>query len=104
MRERWKGFADETFDLVVDAHLLHCIVGGDRAAVLRSVVRVLRPGGWFQVLTMCGDDPNVVQAAIDAGSRGVLDPHTRTLCATASRGVTASRRTSRGKSRTPGSR
>ena len=34
---------------------LHCIIGADRARTLRSVRRVLRPGGLFFTITMCGD-------------------------------------------------
>jgi len=46
------------FDAVIDGHCLHCIVGADRAVCLNSVFRVLRPGGTFIVLTMCGDVRN----------------------------------------------
>jgi SAM-dependent methyltransferase len=34
-----------SFDLVVDNHVLHCIIGDDRARFLREIARVLRPGG-----------------------------------------------------------
>lgn len=43
------------FDVVVDGHLLHCIIGPDRARVLGEVRRVLRPGGAFLLGTMCGE-------------------------------------------------
>ena len=43
----------ETFDVVLDGYCLHCIIGADRASCLSSVYRVLRPGGWFVVLTGC---------------------------------------------------
>ena len=46
---------DATFDAVVDGHCLHCIIGVDRASCLRSVHRVLKPGGVFVVITMCGE-------------------------------------------------
>jgi SAM-dependent methyltransferase len=36
---------DASFDLAVDNHVLHCIIGGDRARFLCEVARVLRPGG-----------------------------------------------------------
>jgi 2-polyprenyl-3-methyl-5-hydroxy-6-metoxy-1,4-benzoquinol methylase len=49
---------DETFDLVVDGHCLHCIIGEDRASCLAAVWRVLKPGGSFVVLTMCGEVTN----------------------------------------------
>ncbi len=36
---------DESFDLAIDNHVLHCLIGDDRARFLREIVRVLRPGG-----------------------------------------------------------
>ena len=47
--------ADGSFDLVIDGHCLHWIIGDDRARVLASVNRVLEPNGFFHVHTMCGD-------------------------------------------------
>jgi len=44
-----------SFDGVVDGHCLHCIIGDDRARCLASAHRVLKEGGVFVVLTMCGD-------------------------------------------------
>ncbi|MBP9150342.1 MAG: class I SAM-dependent methyltransferase [Rhodoferax sp.] len=49
---------DADFDLVVDGHCLHCIIGDDRNKCLASVFRVLKPGGIFVVLTMCGEVTN----------------------------------------------
>ena len=46
-------YADGAFDLVYDSHLLHCIIGDDRAELFANVRRVLRPGGYFLVSTMC---------------------------------------------------
>jgi SAM-dependent methyltransferase len=34
-----------SFDLAVDNHVLHCILGADRARFLGEVARVVRPGG-----------------------------------------------------------
>jgi SAM-dependent methyltransferase len=49
---------DAEFDAVVDGHCLHCIIGQDRQQCLASVHRVLKLGGVFVVLTMCGDVTN----------------------------------------------
>jgi len=38
-------FAEASFDLAIDNHLLHCLIGPDRGRLLRGVARVLRPGG-----------------------------------------------------------
>jgi SAM-dependent methyltransferase len=41
-----------SFDLAVDNHVLHCIIGADRARFLREIARVLRPGGLLFSETM----------------------------------------------------
>lgn len=33
------------FNLAIDNHVLHCLIGDDRDRFLREVARVLRPGG-----------------------------------------------------------
>ena len=48
-------FDDHSFDLVVDGHCLHCIIGADRARLLAEVHRVLKPGGYCLIDTMCGE-------------------------------------------------
>ncbi|MBL0214042.1 MAG: class I SAM-dependent methyltransferase [Myxococcales bacterium] len=35
----------ERFDLAIDNHVLHCLIGRDRGRFLREIARVLRPGG-----------------------------------------------------------
>ncbi len=47
-------FTNDFFDFVLDGHCLHCIIGKDRGQLFSSVHRVLRPGGYFLVDTMCG--------------------------------------------------
>ena len=47
-------YEDGFFDFVLDKHCLHCIIGPDRARVLGAVRRVLKPGGYFLMITMCG--------------------------------------------------
>lgn len=46
-------YADAFFDFVYDSHLLHCIIGEDRQELFKNVIRVLKPGGYFLVDTMC---------------------------------------------------
>jgi SAM-dependent methyltransferase len=41
-----------SFDLAVDNHALHCIIGADRARFLREAARMLRPGGLLFTDTM----------------------------------------------------
>lgn len=64
------GCATDSFDLVLDGHCLHCIIGADRALCLAAVRRVLRPGGSFLVRTMCGPVAQETASAIgfDAAS------------------------------------
>ncbi len=49
---------NSTFDLIVDGHCLHCIIGEDRISCLAAIWRVLKAGGSFVVLTMCGEVTN----------------------------------------------
>jgi 2-polyprenyl-3-methyl-5-hydroxy-6-metoxy-1,4-benzoquinol methylase len=65
---------DEEFDVVIDGHCLHCIIGEDRARCLSTVRRVLKPGGLFIVLTMCGEVRNERLLPIfDPASRLVIN-------------------------------
>ncbi len=48
-------YTDNTFDIVLDGHCLHCIIGDDRALCLNSALRVLKPGGVLHIDTMCGE-------------------------------------------------
>jgi SAM-dependent methyltransferase len=44
-----------TFDLAIDGLCLHCITNAkDRKKYLNGVLKLLKPGGLFVVLTMCG--------------------------------------------------
>ena len=67
-----KTLADDAFEVVVDGHCLHCIVGDDRAKALRACHRVTKQGGVFVVLTMCGDVRN-------PRAKPHFDPVTRTV-------------------------
>jgi ubiquinone/menaquinone biosynthesis C-methylase UbiE len=48
-------YPDDFFDFVLDGHCFHCIIGVDRQLFLASAYRVLKPGGFFHVDTMCGN-------------------------------------------------
>jgi len=63
---------DETFDVVIDGHCLHCIIGEDRKKVFAETYRVLKAGGLFYVNTMCGDpdEPEMAKS---------FDPKTRCM-------------------------
>jgi ubiquinone/menaquinone biosynthesis C-methylase UbiE len=67
---RWE---NGTFDIVVDGHCLHCIIGDDRTKVLKETFRVLKPDGMFYVSTMCGEpkEPEVIKM-FDAETRCMI--------------------------------
>ena len=46
-------YPDSNFDFVFDGHCLHCIIGEDRPKLLANVWRVLKPGGYVMINTMC---------------------------------------------------
>ncbi|MDZ4121177.1 MAG: class I SAM-dependent methyltransferase, partial [Candidatus Cloacimonadaceae bacterium] len=48
-------YASDSFDLVVDNHCLHCIIGDDREQYLKEVERILKPGAFYLLSTMCSD-------------------------------------------------
>lgn len=58
--------ADESYDLVIDNHVLHCVIGDDRGRFLREVARVLRDGGVFFSSTMSREgDLDVEKLSVD---------------------------------------
>jgi ubiquinone/menaquinone biosynthesis C-methylase UbiE len=63
-------YADETFDVVLDGHCFHCIIGEDRLRFLESARRVLKPTGVLVIATMC-DGPS------SPGLRAYFDAETR---------------------------
>lgn len=48
-----EGYRPEPFDFVYDGHVLHCIIGTDRARFLGHAFRLTKPGGYFLIDTMC---------------------------------------------------
>ena len=66
-------YASDTFDIVLDGHCFHCIIGDDRRRFLREAFRVLKPGGIFHVNSMCGDPScEEYQQQFDAESRSLI--------------------------------
>ena len=65
-----EGFDDASFNVVLDGHCFHCIIGEDRARFLATAHRMLAPNGVFLVATMCGDPiPEDALAKFDPVSR-----------------------------------
>lgn len=62
-------YPDDFFDLVVDGHCFHCIIGEDRKNFLSQALRVTRPGGLFLVMTMCNEPPEAIQRWYDPLTR-----------------------------------
>jgi len=67
-----RDYEDRTFDIVVDGHCFHCIIGQDRTAFLASAFRVLKAGGTLLINTMCGD-------MRDGSAKVHFDPKSRCL-------------------------
>lgn len=65
-------YSDDLFDLVVDGHCFHCIVGEDRNRFLSQAMRVTRPGGLFLVMTMCNEPPKDVKQWFDPTTRCIV--------------------------------
>ncbi len=61
-------FADNYFDIVLDSHCFHCIIGDDRQKFLKEARRVLKKDGLFISGTMCGD----FDAVNDAENRLII--------------------------------
>jgi SAM-dependent methyltransferase len=72
------GIKSETMDLVVDNHVLHCLIGApDRMAFLRSAYRTLRPGGILFSETMsCEGEFDAEALDADPATR-IARKHTR---------------------------
>ena len=48
-------FANNSFDVVMDAACLHCIIGTDRFLAFKEIHRVLRPSGFLLISHMVND-------------------------------------------------
>ena len=47
---------DDHFDIILDGHCLHCIIGKDRNRFYKNLRRVLKPEGVLHISTMCVAD------------------------------------------------
>jgi 2-polyprenyl-3-methyl-5-hydroxy-6-metoxy-1,4-benzoquinol methylase len=72
------GFGSEVMDLVVDNHVLHCLIGAqDRRTFLQAAYRVLKPGGILFSETMsCEGGFDAVAMDADPATR-IARSHTR---------------------------
>ncbi len=52
---RLTNYQDNVFDLLIDAHCYHCIIGEDRVHFINSAYRVLKNNGFLLIASMCGD-------------------------------------------------
>jgi ubiquinone/menaquinone biosynthesis C-methylase UbiE len=72
------GFDDAAFDLAVDNHVLHCLIGvQDRMAFLRSAYRVLKPEGILFSETMSCEGKFDAEAVDADPSTRIARSHTR---------------------------
>ena len=55
-------FPDASFDIALDGNCLHFVIGENRRKFLESAYRVLKPGGWLLITSIC-DAPNASIAA-----------------------------------------
>ena len=60
------GFDADSFDLAVDNHTLHCLLGDDRLRFLRQAAHLLKPGGVLFSETMsCEGRPDLAALGVD---------------------------------------
>ncbi|MBT9316201.1 class I SAM-dependent methyltransferase [Leptothoe spongobia] len=64
---------DESFDLALDGHCFHCIIGEDRTRFLQSAYRILKNNGVLAINTMCNEVP------MEADWQENFDPQSRCL-------------------------
>jgi ubiquinone/menaquinone biosynthesis C-methylase UbiE len=67
------GIADGSFEIALDGHCLHCIIGGpDRQSFLRAAHRILKPQGILAISTMCNEVPPTWVDQFDPQTRCML--------------------------------
>jgi SAM-dependent methyltransferase len=61
------------FDMVFDAHMLHCLaLAPDRTALIRSVAGALVAGGRFIIATMIADEATIFPDTCELDDEGIL--------------------------------
>jgi len=65
-------FGEDSFDFIIDSHCLHCIIGDDRIILFNNVKRILKPDGYFFVMTMCKPVAAEMQAQFDDNTNCLL--------------------------------
>jgi len=56
--------SSKSYDVVLDDHCLHCIVGEDRATVLKNIRLHLKDHGYFILRTHCGNPPPTMKKEV----------------------------------------
>jgi len=68
-----KEYSNDFFDIVLDGHCFHCIIGEDRKQFLKNAGRVLKPGGVFLIMSMCGEiTDDLIQKHYDPETRCLI--------------------------------
>lgn len=62
-------FTDNCFDLALDADCSHCIIGADRELFFANAFRVLKKGGLFVMVALCGEPEPELEKYFDPVSR-----------------------------------
>lgn len=65
-------YPQDFFDLVMDNHCLHCIIGADRQRYLHNVYSSMKPGGYYILSTMSSE-------GMDRSIYPGFDPHSRCI-------------------------
>lgn len=65
-------FEDNCFDLVLDADCSHCIIGTDRELFFANAFRVLKNGGLFVMVALCGEPEPELEKYFDPMSRCLI--------------------------------
>jgi len=65
-------FEDNSFDFIIDSTCLHCIIGSDREILFKNVVRTIKKGGYFLIMTMAMPYPVEMETNFDKSTNCLL--------------------------------